>query len=55
MTFNKFKENIIKEFPEYKNANIYFTANGKKIDTSATFRENNIKDGDAIMLNECYN
>lgn len=51
MPFNKIKEKLIKEYPEYDNSNIFFTANGNLIDISATFEENKIKDGDTIMLN----
>ena len=50
-SFNKIEQKLYKEFPEYKEKNKYFLANGKQIDPNSTLEENNIKNSDTIMLN----
>ena len=49
--FNKIEEKIYNEYPEYKDFNINFTVNGKKIKRNKTIEENKIKDGNIIIIN----
>ena len=39
------------EYPELKNNDNYFLVNGRKIKRFLTIDENNIKDGDNILIN----
>ena len=50
--FNLLEEKLFKEYPNYNNIDIYFTANGKLIDREKTLSENGIKNGDTIILNK---
>ena len=49
--FTKLEEQLFEEFPELKNKNIFFIANGGVIDRNATIAENNIKKGTNILIN----
>ena len=49
--FSKLEEQLFEEFPELKNKNIFFIANGGVIDRNATKAENNIKKGTNILIN----
>lgn len=42
---------IYNKYPEYKENDNYFLVNGAKINRFKTLKENNIKNGDIIMLN----
>jgi hypothetical protein len=50
--FSKVEEKLYQEFPELKNKNYYFIANGNVIDKSLTFEQNKIKSGNTILINE---
>ena len=50
--FSKVEKKLYQEFPELKNKNYYFVANGKVIDKSLTFEQNKIKSGNTILINE---
>ena len=43
-------EKLYDEYPELNKKSIYFLANGSTIDTSCTVEENNIKNGDNILI-----
>ena len=49
-TFAEVEELLYKQFPEYRETNNYFVANGKEILRFKTISENNIKNGFPIML-----
>ena len=49
--FSKLEEQLFTEFPEIKNKNIYYLANGSTVDTSATVEENKFKHGTNIIIN----
>ena len=49
--FAKIEEKIYDEYPEYKNYNTYLTANGNIIKRFKTLKENEIKDGNTIIVN----
>ena len=49
-TFAEVEEKLYKQFPEYRETNNYFVANGKEILRFKTISENNIKNGFPIML-----
>jgi len=42
---------LYEKYPEYKDTENYFLVNGNKISRFKNLKENNIKDGDTIMLN----
>lgn len=50
--FSKIEEKLYQEFPELREKNYYFTANGKVIDRFLTFEQNKIKSGNTILINE---
>lgn len=50
MPFNNIENQLLKYYPDAKNSNLIFTANGKNIDRNLTFEENNIKAGDKIII-----
>ena len=50
--FSILEEKLYSEFPELKNKNIYFLANGNVIDKSASLEENNIKNDTTILIIE---
>jgi len=50
-TFSKIENKFFEEFPELKSKNIYYLANGNTINKTATIKENEIKNGDTILLN----
>ena len=49
--FSKLEEQLFEEFPELKNKNIFFIANGGIIDRNATIAEIKIKKGTNILIN----
>ena len=49
--FSIIEQKLYEEYPEYKNKNCYFIANGIVIDRNKTIGENKIKSGDNIILN----
>ena len=50
--FVKIEENLYKEFPDYKEySNTFFTVNGTMIKRFKSMEDNNIKNGDKIILN----
>ena len=49
--FIKLEEEICSSYPEYKEIDFYFTANGNIIDKYKTMEENKIKNNDIIILN----
>jgi hypothetical protein len=51
--FSILEKKLFEEYPQYKNKEGYFIANGNIIDKKKTLEENKIKSGDTIMLN-CY-
>ena len=50
--FEKVEERLYHEFPELREKNIYFMANGNIIDKSASLEQNKIKKGNIILINE---
>jgi len=50
-TFVRIEEKIYNEYPQYKDYNTYLTVNGKVIKRFKTLEENNIKDGNIIIIN----
>ena len=50
--FGKIQEKLYLKYPQLKNIPIYFLTEGKLIDQSASLRENNLKDGCAILINK---
>ena len=50
--FRTLKEKLINEYPEIKNMNIYFLANGTKVDENKTMLENKISSGSTIIIYE---
>ena len=51
--FSILEKKLFEEYPQYKNKEGYFIANGNIIDKKKTLEENKIKSGDTIMLS-CY-
>ena len=49
--FNVIEKKLYEEYPQYKNKQSYFIANGNIIDKEKTMKENKIKSGDTIILN----
>lgn len=49
--FVKVEGKLYEEYPEYKNSNYLFTANGQPVKRFQTLEENNIKNSDTILLN----
>ena len=49
--FVKLEEKLYDEYPKYKDVETYFIANGKKVLRFKSMKENNIKNGQVIMLN----
>ena len=49
--FNVLENRLFEKFSEYKESENYFTFNGNKINKYMTIDENNIKNGDVILLN----
>ena len=49
--FNILENRLFEKFSEYKESENYFTFNGNKINKYMTIDENNIKNGDVILLN----
>ena len=50
--FDRLEEELYLHYPEYKESNNIFTANGKEILRFKTIEENNIKSSDKIMINK---
>ena len=50
-TISKLEEELYNEYPKYKDYNTYLTCNGIILKRFKTFGENNIKKGDAIIVN----
>ena len=50
--FSNIEKKLYKEYPILKKKKIYFIANGKVVNKSYTFEQNNIKSGDTILINE---
>ena len=42
---------LYNEYPQYKEKEIYFIVNGNRINRFKTIEENNIKNGNSIILN----
>jgi hypothetical protein len=53
--FSLLEEKLYVDFPELKNKNIYFFANGNIINRTASLKENNIKNDTSIIINEIEN
>ena len=51
-TFIFFLEKLYSQYPELRNKNLMFLANGNVIDITATIQKNKIKDGDSIIIVE---
>ena len=49
--FSKFEEKLFLEYPELKNKNIYYLANGSTVDKSGSLESNKIKNGTNILIN----
>ena len=49
--FVKLEEKLYDEYPRYKDVETYFIANGKKVLRFKSMKENNIKNGQLIILN----
>ena len=50
--FSILEEKLYNEKPELKHMHVYFLSNGKLIDTSLSLEQNNIKENDAILIQE---
>jgi predicted nuclease with TOPRIM domain len=50
--FDRLEEELYLHYPEYKESNNIFTANGKEILRFKTIEENNIKSSDKIIINK---
>ena len=48
--FSRIEEKFYEEFPEYKETDNYFLANGNKVKRFKTVEENNIKNGRPVIL-----
>lgn len=48
----RIEEKLYESYPDLKNYDNYFWVNGKKIKRFLTLEENNINDGDKIMLSQ---
>ena len=48
--FSQLEEKLFHEFPDLRNKNIYFIANGNIINRDATLEENKIKSGTTILI-----
>ena len=48
--FVSLEERLYKDFPQFKNYNTYFVANGKRIKRFKTMDENKIKNNDIISI-----
>ena len=53
--FSLLEEKLYVDFPELKNKNIYFFANGSIINRTASLKENNIKNDTSVIINEIEN
>ena len=53
-TFVRIEEKLYDRYPDLKNYENYFWIKGKKIKRFLTLEENNIKDGDIVMLSHTY-
>ena len=49
--FVRLEEKLYDEYPKYKDIETYFLVNGKKVLRFKSIKENNIKNGQVIMLN----
>ena len=49
--FVRLEEKLYDEYPQYKDVETYFLVNGKKVLRFKSMKENNIKNGQVIMLN----
>ena len=49
-TFVKLEEKLYEEYPEYKETDNYFLANGNRIKRFKTIKENQIKNGKPVIL-----
>ena len=50
--FSKLEEKLYLEYPDLKNKNIYFIANGNIINRTFTVEKNKIKNGNTILIKE---
>ena len=50
-TISRLEEELYNEYPKYKDYNTYLTCNGVVLKRFKTVEENNIKKGDAIIVN----
>ena len=50
--FSKLEDNLYNEYPQLKNKNISFIANGKEINKGVTLEQNNINNGNRIIIVE---
>ena len=53
--FSLLEEKLYVDYPELKNTNIYFFANGSIINRTASLKDNNIKNDTTIIINEIEN
>ena len=53
--FSLLEEKLYADFPELKNKNIYFFANGSIINRTASLKENNIKNDTSVIISEIEN
>jgi hypothetical protein len=49
--FSKLEEKLYSEYPELKNKNIFFIAKGNLVNKNLNLEQNNIKNGDHIIMN----
>ena len=49
--FSTVVEKLYHEYPSLRNKNIYFTTGGGVVNTSVSFEQNNIKNGQIILIN----
>ena len=50
--FYKVEDYLYEYYPDYRDSENYFMCNGNKINKYRTLVENNIQDGDVIILNK---
>ena len=54
-SFVRIEEKLYNEYPELKEFEVYFIANGVKINRFKTIEENNLKNNDKILINKFDN
>ena len=49
--FSNLEKNLYLEYPDIRNKNIFFLAKGKLVNKNLNLEQNNIKNGDHIIMN----